>query len=156
MTEASLTRGRVGASPPLGGATIADMHPFQTFVVTLRRLLADEGFRAAFSMLVALMTVGTVFYVLVEGWSPLDSLYFAVIAASTVGFGDFAPQTDAGKAFTIAYVLISMGLLVLILSRIATGMVEQRLERQANGTPRRRRPRVRRRRAGVDTADKSD
>ena len=132
------------------------MHPFQSFVVTLRRLLADEGFRAAFSMLTALLTVGTIFYVVVEGWSPLDSLYFAVIAAATVGFGDFAPQTDLGKAFTIVYVLIGVGLLVLVLSRIAAGMVEQRLERQASEVPRRRRPRVRRRRADPDTSDKAD
>jgi voltage-gated potassium channel len=132
------------------------MHPFESFVVTLRRLLADEGFRAAFSMFVALLTVGTVFYVVVEGWSPLDSLYFAVIAAATVGFGDFTPQTDVGKAFTIVYVLVGVGLLVLILSRVATGMVEQRVQRQANSRPRRRRPRVRRRRADPDTTDDAD
>jgi voltage-gated potassium channel len=121
------------------------MHPFKAFVVTLRRLLADDGFRAAFVMLAALMTVGTVFYIIVEGWRPLDSLYFAVIAASTVGFGDFTPQTDLGKGFTIIYVLTGVGLLVMILGRIATGMVEQRLERQADAKPRVRRRRIRRR-----------
>lgn len=120
------------------------MQPFHGFVLTLRRLLADPSFRAAASMLVALMTVGTLFYTVVEGWSPLDSLYFSVIAAATVGFGDFAPQTDPGKAFTIVYVLVGVGLLVLILSRIATGMVELKLERQADPQPRRRRLRVRR------------
>ena len=129
------------------------MHPFRSFVVTLRRLLADPAFRAAFSMLVALMTVGTLFYAVVEGWSLLDSLYFSVIAAATVGFGDFAPQTDPGKAFTIVYVLIGVGLLVMILSRIATGMVEQRLQGQANSTPRKRRLRARRRRAEADPAE---
>lgn len=122
-------------------------------MVTLRRLLTDQAFRAAVSMLVALMTVGTLFYMVVEGWSLLDSLYFSVIAASTVGFGDFAPQTDLGKAFTIVYVLIGVGLLVLILSRIATGMVEQRLERQASGQPGKRRRRVRRKRTEADDQD---
>lgn len=121
------------------------MHPFRAFVVTLRRLLRDDGFRAAFAMLAALMAMGTVFYMIVEGWGPLDSLYFAVIAAATVGFGDFAPQTDLGKGFTIIYVLIGVGLLVMILGRIATGMVEHRLEREAPGRARRRRVRGRRR-----------
>ena len=129
------------------------MRPFQAFVVSLRRLLTDPAFRAAFSMLVALMTVGTLFYTVVEGWRLLDSLYFSVIAAATVGFGDFAPQTDPGKAFTIVYVLIGGGLLVLILSRVATGMVEQRLERQASGEPGDRRRRVRGRRSDVDGQD---
>jgi hypothetical protein len=125
-------------------STIVLMHPFKNFAETLRALLADEAFRAAFAMLAALMAVGTVFYVVVEGWSPLDSLYFAVIAAATVGFGDFAPQTDLGKAFTIIYVLIGVGLLVMILSRIAAGMVERRLEQTSSQEPRRRR-RLRRR-----------
>ena len=129
------------------------MHPFSSFVVTLRQLLADPAFRAAFSMLVALMTVGTLFYAVVEGWSLLDSLYFAVIAAATVGFGDFAPQTDPGKAFTIVYVLTGVGLLVMILSRIATGMVEQRLQGQASSTPRKRRLRTRPRRAEADPGE---
>lgn len=132
------------------------MHPFQTFLITLRQLLADPGFRAAFSLLVALLTAGTLFYALVEGWSLLDSLYFSVIAIATVGFGDFAPQTDLGKAFTIVYVLIGVGLLVWILSRIATGMVEQRLERQASEEPRKRRRRVRRKRPEPESQDGSD
>lgn len=132
------------------------MHPFQTFLITLRQLLADPGFRAAFSLLVALLTAGTLFYALVEGWSLLDSLYFSVIAIATVGFGDFAPQTDLGKAFTIVYVLIGVGLLVWILSRIATGMVEQRLERQASEEPRKRRRRVRRKRTEPESQDGSD
>ena len=131
------------------------MHPFKNFLETLRALLADEAFRAAFAMLAALMTVGTVFYVVVEGWSPLDSLYFAVIAAATVGFGDFAPQTDLGKAFTIIYVLIGVGLLVMILSRIAAGMVERRLEQSADGEPGKRRLR-RHRSEEADSSEDAD
>ncbi len=129
------------------------MHPFRNFAETLRALLADEGFRAAFAILAGLMVIGTVFYTIVEGWSPLDSLYFAVIAAATVGFGDFAPQTELGKVFTIIYVLIGVGLLVMILGRIATGMVERRLAQQQSSKSRRRHRRVRRRQPGTDVAD---
>ena len=107
---------------------IVDPHPFLNFVTTLRRLLADPAFRAAFATLAAMLLVSTVFYTVVEEWSPLDSLYFSVIAAATVGFGDFAPQTDIGKSYTIVYVLISVGLLVWVLSRVAAGMVDQRVE----------------------------
>ncbi|MEX1296099.1 MAG: potassium channel family protein [Candidatus Limnocylindrales bacterium] len=131
------------------------MHPFKNFVVTLRTLLADESFRAALSILAALLLVATIFYTVVEGWSPLDSLYFAVIAAATVGFGDLAPTTDLGKAFTIVYVLIGVGLLVMLLSRIAAGMVERKLEETAGNEPRKRR-RVRRRPRASVTTDEAD
>jgi voltage-gated potassium channel len=128
------------------------MHPFKNFAVTLRALLGDESFRAAFALLAMLMVTGTIFYTIVEGWSPLDSLYFSVIAAATVGFGDYAPTTDLGKAFTIVYVLIGVGLLVMVLSRIAAGMVERRLEESSSREPRKRR-RIRRRTKGSRRVD---
>ena len=136
----------------LSRSTIAGMHPFKDFALTLRRLMADEAFRAGAAILLALMSVGTVFYMVVEGWSLLDSLYFAVITAATVGFGDFAPQTDLGKLFTIIYVLIGVGLLVMLLSRVASGMVDRRLEDTARKGPRQRR-RVRRRTSGPEPGE---
>lgn len=127
-----------------------DPHPFGHFASTVRALLADDAFRIAFAMLSALVLTGTVFYTLVEGWNLFDSLYFAVIAASTVGFGDFAPQTALGRGFTILYVLTSMGLLVLVLSRIASGMVERRMA-DRDARPARRPHRRVRGRAGSAT-----
>ena len=31
---------------------------------------------------------------------------------STIGYGDFAPKTDAGKLFSVFYVLIGLGLIL--------------------------------------------
>ena len=59
-----------------------------------------------------LLTTGTIFYAVVERWSILDALYFSVTALTTVGFGDFTPQTALGKAFTIIFVLAGVGLLL--------------------------------------------
>lgn len=129
---------------------IFDLRPFATFAVTLRALLADPSFRAAFALLSAIVLVGTIFYAVVEGWSLLDSLYFSVITASTVGFGDFAPTTAPGRAFTIVYVLISVGLLVFILSRIAAGMVERKVAHDAAKKRQRRRSRRRGSTTGPD------
>jgi len=37
-------------------------------------------------------------------WEELESsLYFVLSLATTIGYGNFAPKTDAGKMFTIAY-----------------------------------------------------
>ena len=54
---------------------------------------------------VGLIVLGTVSYRLLEDWSWVDSLYFSVIAVTTVGFGDITPTTDASKLFTILYIL---------------------------------------------------
>ncbi|MGD8682332.1 MAG: potassium channel family protein [Chloroflexota bacterium] len=101
--------------------------PTAAFLSTFRRLLRDQTFRVAAVFLAVMITSGTIIYTVVEGWSMLDSLYFSVIAASTVGFGDFAPTTDIGKIYTIIYVLVTTGLLLLVLGRVATEMIAVRV-----------------------------
>ena len=86
-----------------------------------------------------------IFYHGVEGWGWLDSLYFSVITLTTVGYGDFAPKTDAGKVFTIIYILVGLGILAGFISlmaqnqrsRAAASESAQKSERRRR-TPRRR------------------
>ena len=47
-----------------------------------------------------------------EGWLPLDSLYWAFITATTVGFGDIRPTSGLSKILSIL-----VGFAGLILSR---------------------------------------
>ncbi len=44
--------------------------------------------------------------------APLDALYFSVTTLTTVGLGDFTPQTAVGKAFTIVYVLAGVSVIL--------------------------------------------
>src|ERR1035437_7178156 len=44
-------------------------------------------------------------YIIIEGLSPLKSLYLMVITFSTIGYGDIVPVTDAGRIFTICIIL---------------------------------------------------
>ena len=73
--------------------------------------LKDKEFRALFTWVVAVIVIGTIFYSRVEGWRPLDALYFTIITLTTVGYGDFAPQTDAGKIFTMVYIFVGISLI---------------------------------------------
>jgi len=76
-----------------------------------------------------LLLIGTLFYRQVEGWGWLDSLYFCVITLATVGYGDFSPQTAAGKIFTMVYILLGIGTLVAVLTRLADALAAARRER---------------------------
>lgn len=60
------------------------------------------------------ISVGAIFYHFVEKWQWIDSFYFTVITLSTVGYGDFSPQTVAGKLFTMPYVFIGIGLFIAV------------------------------------------
>ena len=53
------------------------------------------------SSVIIILGIGTVFYRFVEGFSWIDAYYFSVVTLATVGYGDLAPRTTAGKLFTI-------------------------------------------------------
>jgi hypothetical protein len=65
---------------------------------------------------------GTGFYSIVEGLRFVDALYFSVVTLTTVGYGDFAPQTDVGKLFTAVYVLVGIGILLTFVTTLAGKM----------------------------------
>lgn len=65
---------------------------------------------------ILLIAVATVVYRVVEDWSWVDSVYFSVVAATTVGFGDLSPTTDASKLFTVFYILAGISLITTYLN----------------------------------------
>jgi voltage-gated potassium channel Kch len=81
------------------------------FFRAIGKELRDPEFQAFFLFVIILLVSGTLFYHSVEGWRYIDALYFSVVTLATVGFGDFSPQTDAGKFFTIVYIFIGVGVI---------------------------------------------
>lgn len=57
------------------------------------------------SVPVLLIAVGTVGYRLFERWLWFDSFYVAVITLTSIGYGERAPVTMAGRVFTLALAL---------------------------------------------------
>ena len=79
----------------------------------------EHRFKIAFIFLVVTVFIATIFYNAVEGWGLLDSLYFAVSTATTVGLGDLVPTTPGSRLFTTFYMAISTGLAVYTIALIA-------------------------------------
>lgn len=78
-------------------------------------VLDEHVYKVLAGSALALMIVGTVAYRLLEDWSWVDSVYFSVIAVTTVGFGDITPSTDASKIFTVVYVLAGISIVTAFL-----------------------------------------
>lgn len=95
------------------------------FVTAFRFLRAvfagfkDPEFKALFVFVVIILLSGTIFYYQIEKWSLLDSLYFSTTTLTTVGYGDFAPKTDLGKAFTIIYLFVGIGVILGFVNIVA-------------------------------------
>lgn len=102
---------------------------FRSLFQALRRGWHDPQFRGLLYLTLGLLLAGTFFYHRVEGWKLFESLYFSVVTLATVGYGDFSPQTAAGRVFTIFYILIGLGILVGLATQIATHAAAARADR---------------------------
>lgn len=83
----------------------------------------EADFRNTVILAVLLILLGTVLFRWLENWGWIDSLYFCVTTLNMVGYGDVAPETDAGKIATIIYSIIGIAIFLRIIQRIVTPMV---------------------------------
>ena len=61
------------------------------------------------AIILAILTIGTLGYMTIEGWGFLDALYMAVTTMATVGFGEIHPLSQQGRAFTIGLIVLGVG-----------------------------------------------
>ena len=76
----------------------------------------------------ALVLTGTIFYWRFEDWTIVQALYFSVVTLTTVGFGDLTPTSAGTQIFTVIYILTGLGVLVALLSSVASHYVRQKSE----------------------------
>jgi len=62
-----------------------------------------RGFILGILVFIFVIFLGSFLYQQIEGWSFLDSVYFTVVTATTIGYGDLVPRTNLGKIFTIFF-----------------------------------------------------
>jgi voltage-gated potassium channel len=102
------------------------------FTQAVRTAWRNPEFRSLAAIVGTLLATGTVFYRQIEGWGWLDSFYFCVITLATVGYGDFSPQTPAGKIFTILYIFLGIGLLVALFTQLAEALLAARRQERSS------------------------
>ena len=91
----------------------------------LRSLAREPEGRVLLGTSLGTIAVGTGVYMFLEGWSPVDALYFSVVTLATVGFGDLAPTTNEAKLFTVAYIIFGVGILAAFVSELGKRRTER-------------------------------
>jgi voltage-gated potassium channel len=92
----------------------------------------------AVTLVGAVMIIGAVGYVVIEGWPLLDALYMTIITFTTVGFGEVHPLSRAGRSFTLVF----LGLSVATVGYSITTVISFLFEGQFADTMRERRMRA--------------
>jgi len=102
------------------------MHLIRTIYGGLRDVWLDTKVRGILLFALSMITVATVTFWLLEGWSLLDSAFFAVVTISTVGYGELVPQTVLGKLFAMFYILVGLGVFVAAATSVADALLRRR------------------------------
>ena len=83
-----------------------------------------KAFRLPLILTVLTMMAGTLGYVIIDDFGLMDAIYQTGITFTTVGFGEIAPVSDAGRIFTITLIIAgfatfssAIGILVAELNR---------------------------------------
>jgi voltage-gated potassium channel len=71
------------------------------------------------------LALGTLGYVHLEKFSPLDAFYMTVITVSTVGFGEINQLTGIGRVFTIFLILSGVGSIAFAIHAFTESLIEK-------------------------------
>jgi voltage-gated potassium channel len=101
-----------------GRSAGSSRHRMRRIVAVVRRIRAS-----VFLMFVSL-GVGTLGYVIIEGYPWFDAYYMAVITLASVGFGEVHPLGVGGRLFTSFLILFNIGLFAYAISSITSVFAE--------------------------------
>jgi potassium channel subfamily K len=75
-------------------------------------------------LLLIYLLLGAYMFSEIESWNYLDTVYWTVVTLFTVGFGDYHPVTDLGRAILIPFSLAGIISLGLVISSVRNLVLE--------------------------------
>lgn len=80
------------------------------------------------ALFLVVMTLGIVTFMILEGRSVTDSIYYTIVTVATVGYGDISPATTAGKFLAIAIIILGSGTFLGVIANATEIMLSKREE----------------------------
>jgi voltage-gated potassium channel len=85
----------------------------------LKRLNLFKGLLQPLVLLAGLTLTGILGYMLLENFTFLEALYMTVITIASVGFNEVKPLDATGQMFTIALILVNLGLFTYFITLLS-------------------------------------
>ncbi|RLC37312.1 potassium channel protein [candidate division Kazan bacterium] len=79
-------------------------------------------------LILVMVSVGTLGFMLIEGWNFLDAFYMVVITLATVGFREVHELSPSGTIFTILLIVFGLVTLYYVLRLLGEYVIEDKLE----------------------------
>lgn len=74
-------------------------------------MLGGAEIQLTVTILLMTLTVGTLGYMVIEGWSFINAFYMTVITLTTVGYGEVEPLSSTGRVFSVIIILCGVTIL---------------------------------------------
>jgi hypothetical protein len=103
----------------LHDATSTSTSPAPNLLSILWNLLRME-----LPLILAVMMIGIGYGVLVEGWTVIQSIYFAGITASTVGYGDFSPSSPWSRLLCVVLIPLCVVIFCNVVGHVASAYLQ--------------------------------
>ncbi len=79
----------------------------------------SQQIKKTFLTLLAVIILGILGFMLIEGWPFLDSLYMVVTTLSTVGYREVYPLTKGGVIFNVVFIILGVGAFLYVITTMA-------------------------------------
>lgn len=97
-----------------------------------RRVMARRGMQWVIVSVLLIIVAGATLTMIAERQDPEaaivsfgTALWWAVVTSTTVGYGDVAPITPAGRAIAVVLMIVGIALLSIVTANVASMFVEQ-------------------------------
>ncbi|MQS75160.1 potassium channel family protein [Companilactobacillus halodurans] len=90
-----------------------------------KKILKINGFFYLIIICGIVLVTATIMYSLAENVSLSDSFWWAIVTASTVGYGDVAPKTLVGRLAAISLMIIGIGFIGTLTSTITSYFTQE-------------------------------
>ncbi len=105
-----------------------NLFKLKDWIDKIREFLEEENFLRPLFFLVAIVGISSFSLSLVEpNLSLFDSLWWAIVTLTTVGYGDIAPKTIPGRFIAFIDMLVGIGVLTLLTATVASILVERKI-----------------------------
>ena len=85
-----------------------------------------RAFKMGVAAFILFIILGLIVFPFVEGWTPLQAVYFSVTTLTTIGYGDISPTTTGGRIFAVIYVLFGVAIIGAAIGIVSEYMVKVR------------------------------